>query len=57
MGDKMTRDEFRERLLADQGLRRFKKQMAEIRAAEDISAIKRKRQERWLREAKRRRRR
>ena len=57
MGDKMTRDEFRERLLADQELRRFKKQMAEIRAAEDISAIKRKRQERWRREAKRCRRR
>ena len=51
----MKRDEFVERLLADQELRRRKERMRQVKAADDLGAIKRKKQERWLREAKRRR--
>ena len=51
----MKRDEFVERLLADQELRKRKERMRQVKAADDLGAIRQKKQERWLREAKRRR--
>ena len=51
----MTKPEFVERMAADQELRKRKERRRQVKAADDLGAIRRKKQERWLREAKRRR--